>query len=771
MKKKVITITAAAAAGTALLCGTVVFAVNTAGRKTVTVIPVSDLSGYYGSSGMNSTSGMITSDVSQNIYPAENQTVKEVFVQEGDIVKEGDPLVSFDMTMTSLELEMKKLDRQGIELNIEKAREDIKRLKNMKPASNAGTEDFPDIGGDFFDPGMMEEPDFPEEEEPQENEEPQAALAVLDSGALPYMGSGTLEDPYHFLLASGGMIQGSFLNAMAQQGCFFVIEVRQGDLSNGELVKIWGQQLTADQGTFDPEARYVLDLGIAADPEEIRNPNAVSHLTGDSVTGEKWCTGEGTADSPYIFLVTPDGTVAGSFFNRMREKGGYFRIEVREGNTYKGALMKAWEQGAGDLRELEEEAVYQVGLAVGEALPEEPEETPTPTPTETPTPTPSPTGEPTKPSEEEPTPPSEENPTPPSEEEPTPPVEENPTPPAEEEPTPPAEEGSTPPSEENSAQPSTEETITPSVEAPTQPPATTGEPEAQTEEAAADGAYVSAMKMVYQNSTVSSLRRTDTREDDTKSGTVGSMMDSVGLGADGTMTREEIQKQIQEREKAIRGYQLDLKEADLNIRSIEKTLENQTVKSTLNGVVKLVSDPENTSGQDPLVQVVSSEGLYIQGTLPENQLEQMQTGQILSGYCYDNGVSFTAQVKEISPYPQDGGGDPRNSQYPFTAYIEDAQGLSNNSYAELTFENMNTESGAITLEKAFVRSEEGQYYVMKEDENGKLKKQPVQIARIVNGAYELAGGLTYEDKIAFPYGRQVTEGANCQDGTMEDLYR
>ena len=749
MKKKVITITAAAAAGTALLCGTVVFAVNTAGRKTVTVIPVSDLSGYYGSSGMNSTSGMITSDVSQNIYPAENQTVKEVFVQEGDIVKEGDPLVSFDMTMTSLELEMKKLDRQGIELNIEKAREDIKRLKNMKPASNAGTEVFPDIGGDFFDPGMMEEPDFPEEEEPQENEEPQAALAVLDSGALPYMGSGTLEDPYHFLLASGGMIQGNFLNAMAQQGCFFVIEVRQGDLSNGELVKIWGQQLTADQGTFDPEARYVLDLGIAANPEEIRNPNAVSHLTGDSVTGEKWCTGEGTADSPYIFLVTPDGTVAGSFFNRMREKGGYFRIEVREGNTYKGALMKAWEQGAGDLRELEEEAVYQVGLAVGEALPEEPEETPTPTPTETPTPTPSPTGEPTPAPTETPTPsPTEEptetpTPTPSPTEEPTPTPTETPTPAPTQEPTP----------------------------SPTQPPAATGEPEAQTEEAAADGAYVSAMKMVYQNSTVSSLRRTDTREDDTKSGTVGSMMDSVGLGADGTMTREEIQKQIQEREKAIRGYQLDLKEADLNIRSIEKTLENQTVKSTLNGVVKLVSDPENTSGQDPLVQVVSSEGLYIQGTLPENQLEQMQTGQILSGYCYDNGVSFTAQVKEISPYPQDGGGDPRNSQYPFTAYIEDAQGLSNNSYAELTFENMNTESGAITLEKAFVRSEEGQYYVMKEDENGKLKKQPVQIARIVNGAYELAGGLTYEDKITFPYGRQVTEGASCQDGTMEDLYR
>ncbi|MFQ6805116.1 MAG: hypothetical protein ACLRT5_10045 [Lachnospiraceae bacterium] len=205
----------------------------------------------------------------------------------------------------------------------------------------------------------------------------------------------------------------------------------------------------------------MLDLGIAANPEEIRNPNAVSHLTGDSVTGEKWCTGEGTADSPYIFLVTPDGTVAGSFFNRMREKGGYFRIEVREGNTYKGALMKAWEQGAGDLRELEEEAVYQVGLAVGEALPEEPEETPTPTPTETPTPTPSPTGEPTPAPTETPTPsPTEEptetpTPTPSPTEEPTPTPTETPTPAPTQEPTP----------------------------SPTQPPAATGEPEAQTEEA------------------------------------------------------------------------------------------------------------------------------------------------------------------------------------------------------------------------------------------------------------------------------------------------
>ena len=66
------------------------------------------------------------------MYLTDNQTVEEIFVAEGDTVKEGDPLISYDMTMTNLELEMKKLDRQGVELNIQKAREDIKKIKKCE---------------------------------------------------------------------------------------------------------------------------------------------------------------------------------------------------------------------------------------------------------------------------------------------------------------------------------------------------------------------------------------------------------------------------------------------------------------------------------------------------------------------------------------------------------------------------------------------------------------------------------------------------------------
>ena len=81
-------------------------------------VSVSDMSGGGGWSD-NSLSGNITSDVSQNIYLADSQKVKKIYVKEGDTVKVGDDLLTYDMTLENLDLEMKKLEKQGIELNIE----------------------------------------------------------------------------------------------------------------------------------------------------------------------------------------------------------------------------------------------------------------------------------------------------------------------------------------------------------------------------------------------------------------------------------------------------------------------------------------------------------------------------------------------------------------------------------------------------------------------------------------------------------------------------
>lgn len=700
MKKKLIV--AGIVVGVILLTGAAVYGVKKSNEKKVTVVSVQEMMGLGGGMDNTSMSGNITSDVSQDIYLSDSQVVDEIFVEEGQTVKEGDKLISYDMTLVNLDMEMKKLDREGIELNIKKAQREITKLKNTKPATDSGG-----IGDPGFEDPGFEDPGMDEPMEPEEpTEEPSPALEELNQDSEPYMGSGTQEDPYHFLCSQKGVVLGSFLNRMAEEKCFFVIEVREGDLSNGALMKIWGQQITDENFHVEPEMKYQVDLGKYEEEEEIVHPQAFSELTAQDVENKNWCKGEGSKEKPYVFLVTEDGTVKGSFFKKMKELGGYFRIEVREEGVYSGILLKAWEQQAENLGEFEEETVYEVGLKVREV---------------TPTPEPTPTGEPTPEPTEEPTP------------EPTP--TEEPTPEPTEEPTP---------------------TPTPTEEPTSEPtPSTTPEQPTTNPMAASAAVYHKIIPLANEN-------------------TVDGAMGAVG---DGFMTKEEIQKQIKEKEKEIRGYQLDLKEADLELKKINKELKNQTITSTLNGVVKTVGDPdkENTDGK-PLIQVVSSEGLYIRGTISEMQLDKLQVGQMLNGFSYDTGVSFTAEVKEISPYPMEGdySGNGNASMYPFTAYIQNAEGLKNYSYAELTIADGGDASmnSGLTIEKAFVRTEDGHYYVMKDDGKGRLKKQIVQIARVWYGStYEIAEGLSMDDKIAFPYGKHVKEGARTEEGSMQDLYR
>lgn len=712
MKKK--WIVAFIAAGVLLLGGVTVYAVKTSSQSTVKVVSVSDMSGGGGWSD-NSLSGNITSDVSQNIYLADSQTVKKIHVKEGDTVKVGDDLLTYDMTLENLDLEMKKLEKQGIELNIEKAKREITKLKNTKPSSDNDNED---PGFDIpEDPG--EEPENPS----MEPEEPAEAYQELTAEAEPYMGEGTVEEPYHFLCAADSVILGSFLNRMAEEQCFFVIEVREGDVSNGELLKIWGQKITEDDFQVADTERFQVNLEKETDDSDSQLPEDLK-AAAVLEKGASAYQGDGTEKKPLTYLVKKDGIVKGSFFLERKEDGKYFRIEVREEN---GDLIKAWEQNGADedfASDVKEDGEYLVDLSKKQSG-----ETP---------------GEPT-----EPTDPSE--PTKPGES-PEPPEPSNP--------------------EEKPTKPSVSPEVTPGENSEPTPEA--GNPqETAGQENTVDGMSTKENSAAIRYLTVTSVMGSGSRKvitTDTGSDTTGSGDAGTSYGG----TAAEIQQQIKDKEKEIRDYQLDMKEANLEIKDIQKKLNNQTIKSTLNGVVKTVGDPEKESNDGkPLIQVVSSEGLYVKGTVSESKMNKLKVGATLSGYSYDNGVSFTAEVREISPYPSDNGQDGANaSSYPFTAYIADASGLSNNSWAELTLLDEGDGQGqGIYLEKPFVRTENGQYYVMKDDGTGHLTKQIVQVGGIQYGSsYQITGGLSMDDKITFPYGKDVREGAKTEEGTLDDLY-
>ena len=138
---------------------------------------------------------------------------------------------------------------------------------------------------------------------------------------------------------------------------------------------------------------------------------------------------------------------------------------------------------------------------------------------------------------------------------------------------------------------------------------------------------------------------------------------------------------------------------------MKKISGDGVVKASFDGVVKGVGDKENPSMGEPFLTVSGSEGLYVSGSLSELQLGEIGVGQVVYGSSWESGTNFEAKITEISSYPQKnantwgGEGNPNVSYYPYTAYIENTEGLSNGEDVELTM-TKNQEEGGIFLSKA-----------------------------------------------------------------------
>lgn len=243
----------------------------------------------------------------------------------------------------------------------------------------------------------------------------------------------------------------------------------------------------------------------------------------------------------------------------------------------------------------------------------------------------------------------------------------------------------------------------------------------------------------------------------------------------GGYSKEELNKAIGEKEREIATANLDIREADLKIKKVEQKLQDETVRSTINGVVKKVGDPlKGEIDGEPFIVVESSGGVYIKGYLSEDMLEKVKPGQMVSGMAYESMMPFQAEVKEVSPYPADDYRMYNNREvtyYPFTAFIQDSTGLKDR---EMVTMDLPQEDGAIAgifLSKEYVRSKDGEDYVLKEGKNGKLVKQPVRTGRTFYGSLiEIKEGITKEDYVAFPYGKKVKEGAKAKKSTLAELY-
>ncbi len=86
---------------------------------------------YWGDS--QESYGPVSTDRIQTVYLTDTQTVTEILVSQGDAVKKGDVLMTFDTTLSDLALERKRLDVEKLKVQLKNAEKELWEINNMKP--------------------------------------------------------------------------------------------------------------------------------------------------------------------------------------------------------------------------------------------------------------------------------------------------------------------------------------------------------------------------------------------------------------------------------------------------------------------------------------------------------------------------------------------------------------------------------------------------------------------------------------------------------------
>ena len=234
------------------------------------------------------------------------------------------------------------------------------------------------------------------------------------------------------------------------------------------------------------------------------------------------------------------------------------------------------------------------------------------------------------------------------------------------------------------------------------------------------------------------------------------------------LQQKEMQQQIGEAE-------VELKLATLELQRKQTEMEDGTVYSTLDGVVKVVRDEtEAFQNSEAVVEISGGGGYYVSGVISELDLGNIHIGDTVQINSWMTGTSCEGQIVSVEDYPSEqygwSGGNGNVSYYPFRAFVSEEVNLQENDYVDITYQSSGSRDSWY-LENMFIRTESGKSYVYVRGENGALEQRFITTGSSLWGSYtEIRGGLTQDDYIAFPYGKDVTSGAKTREATPDQLY-
>ena len=246
-----------------------------------------------------------------------------------------------------------------------------------------------------------------------------------------------------------------------------------------------------------------------------------------------------------------------------------------------------------------------------------------------------------------------------------------------------------------------------------------------------------------------------------------------------SMEQKDLAKAIVDKAQEVKEKEVNQRLAKLSLDKKIKELGDGNVYAEFDGTVKAVRNADEAyNNSEAVIELSGGGGYYVTGTLSEMELGSVKVGDTVSISSWMTGAACEGTIVSIDDYPTTSGnswgdGNSNVSYYPFKVFVEEDAGLQANDYVDIQYQKAGTQEqgNSLYLQSWFIRTDNGKSYVMARGEDGRLEQRWVQTGRDLWGSYtQIRGGLTTDDYLAFPYGRDVVEGARTVEATPDELY-
>ena len=246
-----------------------------------------------------------------------------------------------------------------------------------------------------------------------------------------------------------------------------------------------------------------------------------------------------------------------------------------------------------------------------------------------------------------------------------------------------------------------------------------------------------------------------------------------------SMEQKDLAKAIVDKAQEVKEKEVNLRLAKLSLDKKTKELGDGNVYAEFDGTVKAVRNADEAyNNSEAVIELSGGGGYYVTGTLSEMELGSVKVGDTVSISSWMTGAACEGTIVSIDDYPTTSGnswgdGNRNVSYYPFKVFVEEDAGLQANDYVDIQYQKAGTQEqgSSLYLQSWFIRTDNGKSYVMARNEDGRLEQRWVQTGRDLWGSYtQIRGGLTTDDYLAFPYGRDVVEGARTVEAAADELY-